>query len=410
MSLFTFFVGEAHPFPPFLFLHFRTVRKAALTFPLPESSSPLTGCVWWFTFYHSLLWRTCTIAIAFQCHSWHLIDRNVNISSRVAVTSITNSETIVILMLNQMPGRASIKSRELFVAAFLAKVSRSEMSKSQITIKSQQSKSQVKQSLDISNQPRPSSDCKNHSGGSAKISYRLKDRLIDLDLALRSSSARFFFPSPTSDDSSAGNDVVANVADMVANQGVVGWISLTIVMTSTSTIVIIATIIRWRLSSTCSTMWCTTSWWPALRQLTGWYSRDFHRRHNLNCLNSRLCIFCMICFISALLWSRVYFSELVHRTGEGAADCAARWQIFSTQQTKKPIKGSKSQIKCQDCNYQPVFICWSSLHPTREAASEPASGSSPWWTTDQWWRPRPFLPLVIPLFWTCFKPRNIRLT
>ena len=148
------------------------------------------------------------------------MDRNVNISSRVAVTSIINSETIVILMLNQMPGRASIKSRELFVAAFLAKVSRSEMSKSQI--KSSQSKSQVKQSLDISNQPRPSSDCKNHGGGSAKISYRLKDCLIDLDLALRSSSARFFFPSPTSDDSSAGNDVVANVADMVANQGVVG--------------------------------------------------------------------------------------------------------------------------------------------------------------------------------------------
>ena len=173
MSLFTFFVGETRPFPPFLFLHFRTVRKAALTFPLPESSSPLTGCVWWFTFYHSLLWRTCTIAIAFQCHSWHLMDRNVNISSRVAVTSIINSETIVILMINWMPGRASIKSRELFVAAFLAKVSRSEMSKSQI--KSSQSKSQVKQFLDISNQPRPSSDCKNHGGGSAKISYRLKD-------------------------------------------------------------------------------------------------------------------------------------------------------------------------------------------------------------------------------------------
>ena len=48
----------------------------------------------------------------------------------------------------------------------------------------------------------------------------------------RSSSPRFFFPSPTTDDSSssAGNDVVANVADMVANQGVVSCFTITIVI------------------------------------------------------------------------------------------------------------------------------------------------------------------------------------
>lgn len=114
----------------------------------------------------------------------------------------------------------------------------------------------------------------------------------------RSSSARFFFPSPTSDDSSAGNDVVANVADMVANQGVV----------------------------------------KAVQHML------HHVMHDIMVTGTETAY-------------RVYFSELVHRTGEGAADCAAR-----------------------------------------EAASEPASGSSPWWTTDQWWRPRPFLPLVIPLF------------
>jgi len=113
----------------------------------------------------------------------------------------------------------------------------------------------------------------------------------------RSSSARFFFPSPTTDDSSsAGNDVVANVANMVANQGVV----------------------------------------KAVQHML------HHVMHDLMVTGTETAY-------------RVYFSEMVHRTGEGAADCAAR-----------------------------------------EAADEPAA--SPWWTSDQWWRPRPFLPLVIPLF------------
>ena len=106
----------------------------------------------------------------------------------------------------------------------------------------------------------------------------------------------------------------------------------------------------------------------------------------------------MICFISALLWSRVYFSELVHRTGEGAADCAARWQIFSTQQTKKPIKGSKSQIKCQDCNYQPVFICWSTP-PGRQHLSQhqgPHHGGRPTSGGDR--------GLSYPLSFLCFEP------
>ena len=109
-------------------------------------------------------------------------------------------------------------------------------------------------------------------------------------------------------------------------------------------------------------------------------------------------LLCMICFISALLWSRVYFSELVHRTGEGAADCAARWQIFSTQQTKKPIKGSKSQIKCQDCNYQPVFICWSTP-PGRQHLSQhqgPHHGGRPTSGGDQ--------GLSYPLSFLCFEP------
>ena len=38
-----------------------------------------------------------------------------------------------------------------------------------------------------------------------------------------------------------------------------------------------------------------------------------------------------------------------------------------------------------------------SLKPVREAGEEPTG--SPWWTSNEWWRPRPFLPLVIPLFW-----------
>ena len=47
----------------------------------------------------------------------------------------------------------------------------------------------------------------------------------------RSSSPRFFFPSPTTDSgsSSAGNDVVANVANMVANQGVVSSFTIVII-------------------------------------------------------------------------------------------------------------------------------------------------------------------------------------
>jgi len=54
---------------------------------------------------------------------------------------------------------------------------------------------------------------------------------------------------------------------------------------------------------------------------------------------------------------RVYFSEMVHRTGEDAADCAARAAVSESS----------------------------------------SSTSSPWWSLKQWWRPRPFLPLVFPL-------------
>ena len=67
-------------------------------------------------------------------------------------------------------------------------------------------------------------------------------------------------------------------------------------------------------------MWCTTWWWLALRRLTG--------RERLTEI---LLIFLIFLFVCCLyLWSRVYFSELVHRTGEGAADCAARWQFASS--------------------------------------------------------------------------------
>ena len=129
---------------------------------------------------------------------------------------------------------------------------------------------------------------------------------------LRSSSARFFFPSPTSDDSTA-NDVVANVADMVANQGVV------------------SAIIEKRRQNSILACFpgksCPTHAPPCDARYHGhwnWNSLQVGVISSFLHIDNRFWNHQRNPHQVTSLWCRVYFSEMVHRTGEDAADCAAR--------------------------------------------------------------------------------------